>query len=353
MKIFINSRFLTQPITGVQRFAIEISKQLKILYGDRIEFISPYNVMHHRLAKEFNVKTIGILTNHLWEQIDLPRYLKKQGSPILLNLANTAPFTYKNKLTAIHDIAFKIYPQTYTKSFLSYYNLLFSKILETSEHIITVSHFSKEEIMRFYNIRKDKISVVYNAVNANFKQIHNDDLQKRNYFLIVSSLNYRKNLIRILEAFENISAKDKKLKLYLIGDLNIKSFKKIDISKYIYNKKIEILGRVNDAELVEYYSNARGFIYPSLYEGFGIPPLEAQACNCPVLLSNGCCFPEVFGDSALYCDPFSINSIQIGMQQLLDKEIRDILIKKGDVNTKRFSWEISAKKISEILEKYM
>ena len=96
--LVVNSRFLTQNITGVQRFAIEIAKQLKVLYSSDIQFISPKNIIHVDLAEELEAKVIGNRTGHLWEQIDLPRYLKSIDSPLILNLANTAPLFYKNKI---------------------------------------------------------------------------------------------------------------------------------------------------------------------------------------------------------------------------------------------------------------
>jgi glycosyltransferase involved in cell wall biosynthesis len=349
--LYINSRFLTQPITGVQRFAIEIAKQLKKLYGDEVVFVSPNGILHQDIAKDLDVEIIGKRTGHFWEQLDLPQYLKKQGSPLLLNLANTAPVFYRNKIVTIHDVAFNIYPQTYSKTFLFSYKILIPNIIKTSKLVITVSNFSKQEISRFYHVANENISIVYNAVNEDFKPVLVPDLQEENYFLAVSSLNYRKNLVSVLQAFDAVSTQNESIKLYLIGDLDTKSFTKIDIDKYLRNPRIRILGRVTDSELVKYYTNARGFLYPSLYEGFGIPPLEAQACGCPVLVSNTSCLPEVFNDSALYCDPFSIDSIKSGMLSLLDEDTRKSLQIRGQENVKRFSWEQSALNISNILLK--
>jgi glycosyltransferase involved in cell wall biosynthesis len=348
--IYINSRFLTQPITGVQRFAVEISQQLKHIYGDEIKFISPENIIHKEIADKLGTIIMGARTGHLWEQTDLPQYLKKQGNPLLLNLCNTAPIFYKNKIIVIHDVAFKIYPKTYDKSFLYWYNFLTPNIIGTSKHIITVSNFSKQEIVRFYKVPEKKISVVYNAVGDSFSPVYDSDLWEQNYFLAVSSLNYRKNLTAILEAFSIVSTKNKKVKLFLIGDLNTKSFTKIDISKYLHNPQINILGRVTDDELIKYYSNARGFLYPSLYEGFGIPPLEAQNCDCPVLLSEASCLPEVFGNSVLYCDPFSVDSIAVNMLRLLDANICETLKTKGKQNITQFSWKQSASAIFNIIK---
>ena len=148
----VNSRFLTQNITGVQRFAIEISKQLKKLLNSKIQFVAPKNIIHKDLAEELDVKVIGYNTGHLWEQIDLPLYLSSIGKPLLLNLSNTAPLFYKNKIVTIHDVAFKRFPQTYSFKFRMFYNLLIPIILKNSKHILTVSEFSKNEINKIYGI---------------------------------------------------------------------------------------------------------------------------------------------------------------------------------------------------------
>jgi glycosyltransferase involved in cell wall biosynthesis len=127
----------------------------------------------------------------------------------------------------------------------------------------------------------------------------------------------------------------------------------VNVDKYLNNPNIKFLGRVSDNELVKYYSNAVGFLYPSLYEGFGIPPLEAQCCECPVLVSNISSLPEIFGDSALCCNPFSIDSIKDSILTLLDNETHQYLKAKGKQNIKRFSWEKSTNTVFNIIEKHL
>ena len=118
MKIFVNARFLTQHMTGVQRYAVEICLELKRMMGDDIEFVSPCNIIQKKYAEMLNVRIIGRHKGHIWEQIDLPSYLRKNDNPLLLNLCNTAPLFYKNKIVTVHDVAFMPYPQTFSKSFL-------------------------------------------------------------------------------------------------------------------------------------------------------------------------------------------------------------------------------------------
>lgn len=345
--IAINARFLTQELTGVQRFAIEISLRLKKALGNKIIFLSPNNIIQEEYAKQLEVQIIGKHTGHLWEQIDLPLHLRKIGKPILINLANMAPIFYRNKISTIHDVAFLAFPKTFSKSFLYAYKFLIPRILKTSKHIITVSNFSKEEIIKAYHIKNEQISVIYNAVSNNFKYKKNDYLKQQSYFLAVSSLNYRKNFIAVLQAFIRYAKSNPNENLYIIGDIKSSSFKGIDIKKYKEHKQIKFLGRISDKELIDYYSNAIGFIYPSLYEGFGIPPLEAQACDCPVLLSNIPSLKEIFTESGIYCDPYNIDDIVHKIAELKFNSIE--LRARGHSNVERFSWEKSSREILEVI----
>lgn len=346
--IVINSRFLTQPITGVQRFAIEIAKELKNIYKGDVVFVSPHNILQHAIAQELDVKIIGWHTGYIWEQIDLPIFLKRKNNPLLINLANMAPVFYKNKLSTIHDVAFLKFPQTFSKSFLYSYRFLIPLIIKSSKQILTVSEFSKLEICKAYEIDKEKVSIIYNAVSNKFKYHVNTELKSQQFFLSVSSLNYRKNFIAVLKAFELYSQTHEKINLYVIGDIKNANFKNIDINNYISNPRIKFLGRVTDDELIDYYSNAMGFIYPSIYEGFGIPPLEAQICNCPILISDIPVLKEIFKSSAVYCNPYDIHDIAKKMNYL--SEYSSIYIEKGKLNAQRFSWNKSAENLKSIIE---
>lgn len=167
--IYVNARFLTQKITGVQRFSIEISKKLKEKIPN-IVFISPKNIIHHDLAQQLDVRIIGNTQGHLWEQVSLPVFLLTQKKPLLINLANTAPIFYKNKISTIHDIAVERFPENFSFLFKKYYQFIIPTILENSKLIFTVSEFSKSEISEHFNINKNKIDVIYNAVNSEFKK---------------------------------------------------------------------------------------------------------------------------------------------------------------------------------------
>ena len=210
----------------------------------------------------------------------------------------------------------------------------------TSKHIFTVSEFSKNEISSYYNIQKDKITIIYNSVSRQFCPSPQPNCEK--YILAVSTVAPHKNFHNLVKAFSHIE--DKNVKLFIVGHQN-NNFKQIDINHKTF-KRINFLGRVNDKQLIELYSNAICFVHPSYYEGFGIPPLEAQSCGTAVISSNAASLPEIGLDSFLYVDPKNINDIAEKMQILIkDEQLQRKLINKGHENVKRFSWKKSAEKI--------
>lgn len=344
--MMINARFLSQPISGVQRYAIEISRQLKKINPD-IVFIAPKNIAHKELADELAVEVVGNLTGYLWEQFELPIYLKKQGSPLLINLCNTAPLFYENKMVTLHDVAFERFPQNFSWKFRYAYQFLMPRIVKSSKQLLTVSAFSKDEISAVYGINKNRIKIVHNAVSGNFRFVESETHGK--YILAVSSLNYQKNFHSLIQAYNLL--KEKNIKLYLVGAIN-KNFADHKLVEDIEsNPNIKFMGRVDDDKLIQLYSNAQCFVYPSLYEGFGIPPLEAQACGCPCVVSNAASLPEVCANSVIYCDPFEVLDMAKKIQLVIDDEaLRIELRAKGFKNIKRFSWEKSAQRIIQIIE---
>ncbi len=337
--IFVNARFLTQKPTGVQRFAFEISRALKNIRND-IAFVSPHGIVNHDMADELNPITIGRFGSHLWEQIDLPLFLRKKGHPLLINLANTAPVYYRPKIVTIHDLAVYRYPESFSKNFVRFYRFMLPRIAKNSLKILTVSEFSKREIQEILGVAPGKIEVVSNAVSSGIKC---QDTKRENMVLTVSSLDPRKNLIRLVRAFEGIEG----YKLVIAG-ASSRVFRETGLKE---SENIELLGHVRDDQLSKLYSTAMVFVYPSIYEGFGIPPLEAMKCGCPVIVSDIPPHREVCGDAAFYVDPFSVESIREGILKVLrDRDLREKLVKKGSERVKNFSWQKSAWKISKIID---
>ncbi|CAN5137445.1 glycosyltransferase family 1 protein [soil metagenome] len=351
--LIVNARFLTQNITGVQKFAIEISKQVKKKLK-KVIFVSPRNIIHKSLAEYLDVKIVGRFSGHLWEQLELPYYLRNLTSkPILLNLANTAPLGYKDKVVTVHDLAFIHNPKWFSKKFYYYYKFLIPKILTQSIQIFTVSNFSKSELVKIYKISPDKITVVYNAISHDFLEKKGNLLRNNfnKYILGVSSLEPRKNIKTLINSFEELA--EPNLSLVLVGKENPEVFSDNNFERYkSYKEKIHFTGYVSDEELVRLYSHAELFVYPSLYEGFGLPPLEAMASGCPVLVSNTTSMPEICGDAALYFDPNNGKELSSLILNVLNvNELRKTLIEKGADRVKKFSWSASADAIINSIKK--
>lgn len=329
----------------MQRYAIELSLELKKHLKEEVVFVAPKNILDNKLSEVLEVIRVGNFTGHVWEQLELTSYVTRRKG-FLINLCNTAPVLYQNKLVVLHDIAFERFPMNFSLLFRTFYRVFIPYILRRSKYIVTDSEFSKEEICNFYQINADLISVIHCAVSADFKPLK---IGQEAYVLAVSSISPHKNFRALVLAFNKLD--EIGLELRIVGDVGT-NFSDAGLLKLIEtNKRIKILGRVTDKELRQLYSKALCFVYPSLYEGFGIPPLEAQASGCPCLVSKVASLPEVCGDSVLYCDPYSINDMAIKLEALVaDADLRRKLKVSGLRNVKRFSWKQSASRLIEIIQ---
>ncbi len=347
--VYVNARFLTQELTGVQRFAQEISLELKRQLPD-VRFVCPANIKHQALAETLGAEVIGSRTGHAWEQIDLPRTLRQRGKPLLVNLMSTAPVAYSNQMATLHDVNYVRFPKSFSRSFVLFYRLLIPLILKRIKLLITVSEFSKREIAGYYGFPENRILVAPNAVNQALQLQHAPKPGPR-YILAVSSPNLHKNFGALIEAFLALDAVADGVSLYVVGKAN-GSFRSQKLDAAQASDRVTFLGRVDDAQLSELYAGALAFAFPSLYEGFGIPPLEAQLNDCPVVSSNAASMPEVLGDSALFFDPTNVGDIQRALADIIaNGALRAELVEKGRANVARFSWQRSAEKVAEAVRR--
>jgi glycosyltransferase involved in cell wall biosynthesis len=347
--IVVNARFLTQEMRGVQRFAEQICLELKGLRDDLV-FVAPGDICLHDSAAQLQVKRIGRHRGQLWEQLDLPLWLARNGYPPLVSLCNTAPLFYSNQIATHHDITYIRHPESYSRMFRAMYRTLTPLLLGRTKALITVSEFSKREIAAHYGYPASSICVVPNAVDARFQPFCAEQCPRGStpYLLAVSSPSAHKNFARMIAAFLQMEGHDD-VELRIIGDSNrIFSGSQHDVAG---SRRIRMLGRLTDKELVEAYQGATAFVFPSIYEGFGIPPLEAQACGCPVIAARAASIPEVLGDSALYFDPLKVKDIALSMQRILqDEALRQELRRRGKANVARYCWHTSARQVSRLID---
>jgi glycosyltransferase involved in cell wall biosynthesis len=344
--VYINGKFLSQPVTGVQRFALEI---LKVLNELGIDFIvlMPVGALIPDWLEAPKFEFISKFQGVFWEQISLPVFLKKKtGNKVLLNLCNTAPLFYSNNIITVHDVAFHRNPAWFSKSFAFFYNQLIPRIIKNAVHVFTVSEFVKLELVELYKVKSSSVSVIYNAASNEF--IDKQYINRESFCLVVGSIEPRKNLELVFQYFadrpnERLVVVGKKAKIFNALDFNESQL-----------ENVLFTGFIPDEELVDLYNRSKLFIFPSIYEGFGIPPIEAQICGCPVIASNQSAMPEVLLDSAVYFDPFNKNDFFAKMDEIMiDEDMLNTLVAKGKENSSRFSWVDSGKKILRKMEQYL
>lgn len=270
------------------------------------------------------------------------------------------PIKAKKRIVTIHDVFHLAFYDTLNLRQKVYAKLVIKQAVNRSDKIFTVSDFSINEIKKYTNISKN-IDLIYNAIDFDkFKTIDNKQELKNimhkyhlpdDFLLFVGNVKPHKNIKNLLLAIEDIN-----VNLVIVGKKD--GFITVDdeIANLIKDSeklrnKIYFTGYVEDDDIPYIYNLAKLFVFPSFYEGFGIPPLEAQACGCPVICSNAASLPEVCADSVLYCNPYCVEDIGDKIQILLnDKNLQKTLKQKGFENIKRFSWEQSAKNIIKIIE---
>lgn len=350
----VNGRYLTQKATGVHRYAFEICNKLHEMGVDF--HVAVPNEIHPDYKFSFKVVKCGSLNTHLWEQISLPRYLKRIGSPLLISFTGCGPLNYSNQIMTIHDVSHERYPEWFSKNYYRFYHYMMPRIGKKAHAVLTVSEFSKKEIVDTLGINSEKIHVVHSNVPFHNKPSKEEILnftrnpEAERYILAVSSMDPRKNFVRLVQAFDKI--KDKSVKLYIIG-MSFKAFNTPDLQKLI-GENVHLPGYIPDEKLQTMYQNALLSVYPSLYEGFGLPPLESMTYGCPVINSDIPALREVSQDAALYVDPYNVEDITQKIEQLLvDEPLRKELQEKGLLQIKKYSWDKSAKQVYELAQLFM
>lgn len=346
MEIFINGRFLTQRITGVQRYALEMTRALdqlidteKALKKYHFIVLTPKNVIQRVAFKNIDIIQKGSFSGHLWEQIELPYYARNS---YLLNFCNCAPILKQNQTVTIHDAAVSACPAGFSWKFRTWYKIMFSILGRRLDTIFTVSEFSRDELNKYFGIPRDKIYITYNGVE-HLARVKPDEhiLQKlpKKYVLAVASQNPNKNFQLIRKTALLLPDID----FVIVGGFYTHVSSKVQSEEM---KNVHYTGYVSDEELVALYQHADVFVYPSLYEGFGIPPLEAMYFGCPVIVSNRASLPEACGEAAVYCDPYDMNDLKRDIEEFVNNLAkRAEYVRLGTQRIKLFQWSREARKI--------
>lgn len=266
------------------------------------------------------------------------------------------------RVVTVFDLTFFLFPQYHPRYRVMVFKNFFSRSLELADRIIAISENTKKDLVDLMQVPKEKIVVTPLAAGENFTPMSAQDSERvlsqygityRNYFLYVGTLEPRKNLVRLLKAYELFrSSYPCSYPLVLAGRhgwLNEDLYKTWERSNW--KQDIRILGYVPEAYLPALYAGATGMVYPSLYEGFGLPPLEAMACGTPVVTSNNSSLPEVTGDAAILVNPLEVEEIAEALMRIgRDYSLREEMRKKGLERAKLFTWEETAKKTLGVYE---
>ncbi|KXG77771.1 glycosyltransferase family 4 protein [Thermotalea metallivorans] len=357
MKIGIDARVASWHIgSGLGNYTIQIISNLKnIDQANRYMLFYPENNDDgtNNLFRSCSGGE-GERRRDFWQLMYRTEWKKGPKVDIFHNTVNGIGIPRKGKhklVITLHDLIPYIMPETVDKPHLEYVLRHTPEAIARAEKIITVSHHSKKDIMRYFHVPKEKIEVIYHAADKIFKPM--DKTEARNkigekyyianpFILYLGGFSPRKNIARLIRAFHLICRElEGDYKLVILGEpsrtyANLKRL----VEKLKIQDKVIFAGFIPTGDLPVFYNACECFVYPSLYEGFGLPPLEAAACGVPVVTSKISSIPEIMGSCCTYVNPYEIVDIAQGIYDTLtDQELRKRLIEKGLQHSKNFSWE--------------
>ena len=318
----------------------------------------------YREANEITIPFPRIpLRETIGNNIILSFKLRKYKLGIIHDPSQTGPFLFNpspKKVLTIHDLTPILFPETHGGIHTFLQNNILPRSLKRVDSIIAVSNSTKNDIIRYFKIGEAKVKVIYNGVDEIFQVLHENKVEdvkekyeiKHPFILYVGTLEPRKNIPTLLKAFYLLKKKGIQHRLVIAGGKGWK-YESVYETVNELNLQDEVIftGYVSDEDLPKLYNAADLFVYPSLYEGFGFPPLEAMACGCPVITSNVSSLPEVAGDAGILVDPLGIDEIADAMWKVLNNEdVRERMVKMGLERAKMFSWEKCAEETIGVYE---
>lgn len=352
MKILFDYQTFTEQFYGgISRYFSEIIRQMES--DPKIEvniasllsnnfYLNHYGLNNHEFFPSLEFKGKRKLmtwvnrayAKKLINQQDFDLFHPTYYDPYFLDVLQKKPY-----VITVHDLIYEIFENT-SPDYQKIKNNI-RHVTQNADHIIAISENTKNDIIRFYSIDKNKISVVYHGYSFYKSQNKKNDISNRtaNYFLFVGKRNGYKNFETLVKAISELLLRENYL-LICAGGGEAGENEKLLLNSFNLQNHVIFMPRITDQKLMDLYSNAIAFIFPSRYEGFGIPILEAMSCGCPVLLSNTGSFLEIAGDAGIYFDPYNCDSISDCVHSLINsEEKREHLIKNGYQRVKNFTWE--------------
>lgn len=335
-----NGRFLERTPTGVDRFALETLLAVDALLSKasapryRVRLLYPEGARYVPSLSFIEAVEVRGKKGSAWEQTTLPLVSKKS---LLVNLCNTAPLLRDRQICVIHDAATVKAPDSYNWKFRAWYGIAIPWIYRRSARVLTVSESARQDLAEVYGARGGVGVLPEGAehierLEADQGVLTKHGLGRRPYVLAVSSLAPHKNFGLVAQALNHVSHAD--FDLVVAGGKNTKVFAQSSLPEHVRQ-----VGYVSDAELKALFQNAACFVFPSLYEGFGLPPLEAMACGCPVIASRAASIPEVCADAADYFDPRDAIGLATALDRVLSEPSHaEALRGRGLVRAQHWRW---------------
>lgn len=356
LKITVNGRFLSRPMSGVERFASQILAALDILKSERhacmegldFEVVAPPGTAKPATLENIAFSTVGSRGGHLWEQFSLPR--RAEGSYIV-NLCNTAPLFARRNIVCVHDAHVWQIPENYSWAFRTAYQALIPLLIRKSAIWTTVSKYSSDTLVELGAAPKSADAVIYNGSDhvdgwdVGQSEIDEHALPKP-YIFALGSRSPNKNIAVIERMHAALAEMGVAVVLAGGGNANVFSAKPAASEENILR-----LGYVSDHDIAKLMSNALCFTFPSYFEGFGIPPLEAMRLGCPVLASRTSAMPEVLGDAAILLPPDDLDSWLAAIARLkAEPDEAAALSARGRKRASSFTWRASAIRLAELIK---
>ena len=371
LKIAVNTRLLLSGrMDGITRFTDETLRILTAQHPEHQFYFYFDSKFDEQFIYNSNVHPVVIYprARHpflflAWFEASLPLNFTRTHPDIFLSTDGFLSLTTNVKsVGVIHDLNFEHYPEDIPFFMRKYYSSMFPRFAQKANRIATVSEYSKLDIIKTYHVDPAKIDVVHNGAGSIFKALHAAEQnqireafsQGREYFFFIGALHPRKNLVNLFKAFDQFKLNDTKGIKLLIAGVRMWWTDEIQLAYegMKYRDDVIFTGRINDEELVSLMASALALTYVSYFEGFGIPILEAFQSDTPVITSNITSMPEVAGKAALLINPFSVTSIAEAMHKIAsDPGVRQELIVAGREQRIKFSWEQTAEKLWECIEK--
>jgi len=368
LRIGINGRSIFRQLTGVQHYAREITRALCALDAEDVSFTvfsgregrDPGEDLPLRVSR---VPAGGPARGLIWEQTILRRMVSRAGMDVLFSPANVAPlYPPVSSVVTVHDLSFLLFPEYFSRSFGAYYRSVMPRIVAQAAAVITDSESSRSDLIAHMNVPPEKVTSIPLGVSPGFrKKFGKAELEAirgrlglpRKFFLSVSSLEPRKNLARLVHAYGLLPAATRdEFRLVLVGAGN-RIFADPALSLELERLpagSVVTPGYIREEDLAAVYRLSTALVFPSLYEGFGLPVLEAMSASTPVITSNRSSLPEVAGPAAALIDPENAEEIAAAMELIAqDSGTRNLLIERGKKRAAAFTWEQTAEKTLEVL----